>query len=102
MLIYGIRVQLSGGKPFFFLAREEDIGRPNRLKKWTKNTERNIRRFQINDGERNHHLTRVDLIETYASLPYGPHFPLLSGTQISSAKKILELAPRQLCFPFFA
>ena len=102
MLTYLIKVQLSGGRPFFFLAREEDIGRPNKVENWATKTQTKLRGFQIQKGERNHHLTTVNVEATLSCLPYGPTFLPLGGTQSSSPKKIFELASPQLDFPIFA
>lgn len=101
LLTYMFRVQISGGTSFYFLASEKDVGRPNKIENWMENIQRKIRGLQVRKGERNHHLTFLIHEATYSFLPYGPHVPMLCGTQSSSPKKIMELASPQLCLPIF-
>lgn len=102
MLTYLVQVKLSGGIPFLFLAREEDVGRPNKNKKWADSITSKLRRYQLQKGERNHHLTRISVVGNYRHSEYGPNLPLLGGTQCQSPTKIYELSSPQLCLPIFA
>lgn len=98
MLTYVVTIQISGGTPIQFLAREADIGSPNRNKRWAHTVCRKLQSYQIREGQLNHDLTRVDL-KILEKESDGQGLSLLGGTQSSSPMKIFELLPAQLCLP---
>jgi len=99
-MFYICTIRISGGTIIQFLVQQDDIGRPNKNKKWSDSLTRKLQKWQNREGQLNSDLTSVELFVLRKATD-AQNLPQLGGTQSSSLKKILELLPKQLSLPIF-
>lgn len=95
MLVYiaVATINVAGKKPIIvpFLAREEDIGAPNKARHWRQGVETGLRATQVSRGQKGHEKTTLE-VEVYGAFSELPELPILKGKRKCFPAKILSLA----------